>query len=234
MYIYLYLKLFTLFFPFVLSFDKRVHFYTNWRYLFPAMAVNAGVFIAWDSLFARIGIWGFNPGYLVGIDVFGLPLEEVLFFVTVPYACVFIYEVLNAYVRRDWLRPSATAISRLLIGLLVVLGLIFLPRLYTSVTCFFLSLVLTGHLLLFRNKVLGRFYLAYLVHLIPFLLINGVLTAIPIVWYNNAYNLGIRLYSIPVEDAAYSMAMLLLTITVYEWLKQKHRLVHSRQSTVHS
>jgi lycopene cyclase domain-containing protein len=59
--------------------------------------------------------------------------------------------------------------------------------------------------------------------------VNGVLTAIPIVWYNNAYNLGIRLYSIPVEDVVYSMAMLLLTITVYELLKQKHfRVLQSR------
>jgi lycopene cyclase domain-containing protein len=234
MYVYLYLNLLVLFFPFIFSFDKRVHFYTYWPYLFPAMAVNALVFMVWDSLFARIGIWGFNPEYLIGIDVFGLPLEEVLFFVTVPYACVFIYEVLNAYISRDWLRPSASAISRVLIGLLVVLGLLFLPRLYTSVTCFFLSLVLAGHLLLFRNKVLGRFYLAYLVSLVPFLLVNGVLTAMPIVWYNNAYNLGVRLYSIPVEDAIYSMAMLLLTITVYELLKQKRKLVHGPQSTVHS
>ena len=221
MYIYLYLNLFTLFFPFILSFDKRVHFYTNWKFLFPAMAVNALVFISWDSLFTRLGIWGFNPAYLVGLDLFGLPLEEVLFFVTVPYACVFIYEVLRAYTRRDWLRPYATGLALALIGILVALGFIFLPRLYTSVTCLFLSLVLAGHLWLFRDKVLGWFYLAYLVHLLPFLLVNGVLTALPIVWYNNAYNLGIRLYTIPVEDTAYSMAMLLLTISVYEFLKQK-------------
>ena len=221
MYIYLYLNLFTLFFPFILSFDKRVHFYTNWKFLFPAMAVNALVFISWDSLFTRLGIWGFNPAYLVGLDLFGLPLEEVLFFVTVPYACVFIYEVLRAYTRRDWLRPYATGLALALIGMLVALGLIFLPRLYTSVTCLFLSLVLAGHLWLFKDKVLGWFYLAYLVHLLPFLLVNGVLTALPIVWYNNAYNLGIRLYTIPVEDTAYSMAMLLLTISVYEFLKQK-------------
>ena len=221
MYIYLYLNLFTLFFPFILSFDKRVHFYTNWKFLFPAMAVNALVFISWDSLFTRLGIWGFNPAYLVGLDLFGLPLEEVLFFVTVPYACVFIYEVLRAYTRRDWLRPYATGLALALIGILVALGFIFLPRLYTSVTCLFLSLVLAGHLWLFKDKVLGWFYLAYLVHLLPFLLVNGLLTALPIVWYNNAYNLGIRLYTIPVEDTAYSMAMLLLTISVYEFLKQK-------------
>lgn len=221
MYIYLYLNLFTFTFPFILSFDKRVHFYTYWRHLFPAMALNAAVFITWDSLFTRQGVWGFNPEHLLGINLFGLPLEEVLFFVTVPYACVFIYEVLNAYVAREWLRPYAKNFSWLLLALLVVLGLLFLPRLYTSVTCGVLALVLMVHLWLLGDQVLGRFYQAYLVHLLPFLLVNGVLTAIPIVWYADAYNLGIRLYTIPIEDTLYSMAMLLLTITGYEWLKKR-------------
>jgi lycopene cyclase domain-containing protein len=221
MYIYLYLNLFTIFFPFILSFDKRVQFYKNWPALFPAMAVNALVFICWDSFFTRIGVWSFNPDYLVGLHLFNLPLEEVLFFVTVPYACVFIYETLNTYIRRDFLKPYATGISLgLLIGL-VPLGFIFLPRLYTSVTFLALAAVLVLHLFLFKNKVLGRFYLAYLVHLVPFLLVNGVLTAIPIVLYNDAYNLGIRIYTIPAEDTMYSMLMLLITITVYEFLKAR-------------
>lgn len=221
MYIYLYLNLFTLFFPFIFSFDKRVHFYTNWKFLFPALAVNGLVFISWDYFFTRLGVWGFNPDYLLGLHVFGLPLEEVLFFVTVPYACVFIYEVLNAYVGCDWLQPYAKGITLALIGLLAVLGFVFLPRLYTAVTFFFLCLMLTLHWWLFRYRLLGRFYLAYLVHLLPFLLVNGILTALPIVWYNNTYNLGVRLFTIPIEDAVYSMGMLLLTITVYEVLKQR-------------
>ena len=222
MYIYLYLNLFTIFFPFVLSFDKRVHFYTHWKYLFPAMVVNALIFILWDSYFTRLGVWGFNPDYLLGIYLFGLPLEEILFFVTVPYACVFIYETLNAYIKKDFLHAYGTSISVILVVLLVPLGLYFLPRLYTSVTFLFLSLVQVLHYLLLRNKIWGRFYVAYLVHLLPFLLVNGVLTAIPIVWYNNAYNVGVRISTIPIEDTMYSMLMLLITITLYEYLKQKN------------
>jgi len=221
MYIYLYLNLFTIFFPFVLSFDKRVHFYTYWKYLFPAMAVNAFIFICWDAYFTRIGVWGFNPDYLLGIYLFGLPLEEILFFITVPYACVFIYETLIAYIKKDFLRLNGPWISVILVLFLLPLGLYFLPRLYTSVTFLFLSLMLVLHYLLLRNKIWGRFYVAYLVHLVPFLLVNGVLTAIPIVWYNNRFNVGIRLTTIPIEDTMYSMLMLLITITVYEYLKQK-------------
>ena len=222
MLIYLYLNLFTIFFPFVLSFDKRVHFYTYWKFLFPAMAVNALIFILWDSYFTHLGVWGFNPDYLLGIYWLGLPLEEILFFITVPYACMFIYETLNVYIKKDFLHAYGTWISVILLLLLVPLGLYFLPQLYTSVTFLFLSVMLGLHYLVLRNKIWGRFYVAYLVHLIPFLIVNGVLTAIPIVWYNNAYNVGIRLTTIPIEDTMYSMLMLLITITIYEYLKRKN------------
>jgi hypothetical protein len=40
---------------------------------------------------------------LVGIYFGGLPLEECLFFLTVPYASVFIYACLKAYFTTDYL-----------------------------------------------------------------------------------------------------------------------------------
>jgi lycopene cyclase domain-containing protein len=222
-YIYLYLNLFTIFFPLVLSFDRRVHFYTNWRFLFPAMALSALCFITWDILFTQHGVWGFNPEYLVGLYLFNLPLEEVLFFVTVPYACVFIYECLNTYVRREWLHPLAPALTWfLIIGNLVVAGL-FWGRWYTMLTCLLVPALLLAYWSVFRYQNLGRFYLAYVVHLVPFLLVNGVLTALPVVWYNNAHNVGLRLYTIPAEDTMYSMLMFLLVILLYEVFKLKSR-----------
>ncbi|MCC9136303.1 lycopene cyclase domain-containing protein [Pontibacter silvestris] len=224
MYIYLYLNIFTITFPLLLSFDKKVAFYKSWPALFPAMLVNVLVFMAWDVLFTDLGIWGFNEEYLLGITVFNLPLEEVLFFVTVPYACVFIYAVLNAYITKDILRPYAKIIAVLLMLSLSCIAAFNSGKLYTSVT--FCSLVVMHllHLRFFRDKFLGRFYLAYLVHLVPFLLVNGVLTYLPVVWYNNNYILGLRIVSIPVEDTMYSMLMLLLPITVYEGLQQRFAL----------
>ncbi len=221
MYIYLYLNIFTILFPLLLSFDKRVAFYRNWPSLFPAILVNAAGFILWDVLFTEAGVWGFNDEYLTGVYIFGLPLEELLFFFTVPYACVFIYDVLNAYIRRDLLQPYAKTIVFLLLPLLVAVAVFNLSRLYTSITFLLLAVTLVVHYRVFNTKYLGRFFLAYLVHLVPFLIVNGVLTYLPVVWYNNDYNLGIRLISIPVEDTMYSMLMLLITISVYEGLRER-------------
>ena len=222
MYVYLYLNIFTILFPFLLSFDKRVQFYKNWRYLFPAMAINAVIFITWDSFFTRQGVWGFNDEYLLGIFLFNLPLEEVLFFITVPYACVFIYECLNEYIKRDFLQRYALPGTILLVLFIVTVGMLHLRQLYTSVTFLILPVIYIIHYSIFKAKLLGRFYLVYFVHLVPFLLVNGVLTALPVVWYNNSHNLGIRLTTIPIEDTIYSMVMLLITITAYEYFR-RHR-----------
>ncbi len=221
MYIYLYLNIFTILFPLLLSFDKKVAFYRNWSALLPAIVVNGVLFIVWDILFTEQGVWGFNEEYLTGVYLFNLPLEEVLFFITVPYACVFIYDVLNAYITRDLLQPYAKVIALFLMLVLPLIAVFNMQHWYTSITFVGLALMHLLHLKLFGTRYLGRFYLAYLVHLVPFLLVNGVLTYLPIVWYNDNYNLGLRLISIPVEDTMYSMLMLLLTISVYEGLRQR-------------
>ncbi|WP_299820959.1 lycopene cyclase domain-containing protein [uncultured Pontibacter sp.] len=232
MYIYLYLNIFTILFPLLLSFDKKVAFFRGWYALWPAIVINAVFFILWDAAFTKAGVWGFNEAYLTGVYFWGLPIEEIMFFITVPYACVFIYDVLKAYIQKDLLQPYAKAASLLLLVVLPVIALFNFERIYTSITFILLALALLVHLKFYGTRYLGRFYLAYLVHLVPFLLVNGVLTYLPIVWYNDAYNLGLRIVSIPVEDTMYSMLMLLVTISIYEGIKQRKAIKQYQPSVV--
>jgi lycopene cyclase domain-containing protein len=68
---------------------------------------------------------------------------------------------------------------------------------------------------------MGQFYIAYLVSLIPFYIVNGILTAIPIVSYNNLENMGFRVGTIPFEDHFYSMSLFLLNLIFFEYFRNK-------------
>jgi len=173
-----------------------------------------------------MGIWGFNPRYLTGIEVFYLPIEQILFFVTIPYACLFTYEAMNYYIKNDILASAAYPLSYLLSIALITLGIVFMERWYTTVTFMSAGIFLLLLTYLKRPRYLSRFFVGYIVCLIPFLIVNGILTGsfIPdeIVWYNNEENLGLRIFTIPIEDTMYMLLMLLMSTSIYEGWKQRN------------
>lgn len=210
--------------PLLLSFDKKVAFYKNWKFVFPAMLIPSLLYIAWDMYFTAKGVWGFNENYITGIKLYNLPLEEVLFFFIVPYCCVFIYACIRAYFPNLKNRKQADYFLLALAIALLATGLIFLKKYYTGWT-FTLTGLFILSLYLFRKyyKTFDAvsFLVSYLICLVPFLLVNGFLTAIPVVLYNNAENLGIRIYTIPFEDVFYGMLLVLMNIVWYEKLKSR-------------
>lgn len=220
--VYLYLMLFTLSFPLVLSFDNNVQFVKKWKYFFPAVLLPITVFLVWDYLFTLWGVWGFNSDYLLGYYFLNLPVEEISFFIVVPFACIFIYECLNYYIKKDILKPYEAHISLTLLLLFFLVGFLNIERLYTSVNFISAGIFLAIIYFIIKPKYLSRFYFAYLVVLVPFALVNGILTYLPVVWYNDAENLGIRLVSIPVEDLVYNFSKLLSYTVMYERLKQRN------------
>lgn len=221
---YLLINILTLFFPVVLSFDKRVAFYKSWKFIWPGMAITGLLFLLWDVLFTKYGVWFFNDRYITGIKFFELPVEEILFFLTVPFACMFIYACLNYYIK--W--AIADDVARSVSGLLALISAFILmshfAKLYTAVTFCLLGIVLIVLLFIVKANWLNRFYMAYLVSLIPFYIINGLLTAIPVVLYNDDQNLGIRIGTIPLEDHFYSMALLLMNIAFFEYFKSRKKI----------
>src|SRR5690554_1987727 len=96
-YYYLLINLGTILVPFIRSFEPRIHYARSFKWLFLSIAIVGIPFVVWDIIFTANGIWGFNDRYLSGIELFGLPLGEYLFFITVPFSCVFIYRVLNYF-----------------------------------------------------------------------------------------------------------------------------------------
>jgi lycopene cyclase domain-containing protein len=223
-YLYLLIDGLTVAFPLILSFDKRVAFYKSWKFLFSAILGMMVFFIPWDIAFTNYEVWGFNKAYLSGVYLFNLPIEEVLFFFVVPYACLFIYSCVNSYMKKDWFastwRPICLIVSITLIGV----GVWKYNLLYTSIT-----FTTTGTFVLFHvlNKTswFSRFLMAYVISLVPFVLVNGALTGTwienEIVHYNVDHILNIRIETIPIEDIVYSMLMLGVTASFFEYFTKK-------------
>ncbi len=217
---YLLINFLTVLFPVILSFDSRVQFHKSWKHVLPGLFMTALLFLVWDHLFTILDVWSFNPDHIIGVYILQLPVEEILFFITVPFACIFIYECLNYYIRKDLLSGFSKTISLLLILLSIFCLVFFYDKVYTLIT--FGLLLLTLIYTTFKQKVnLGRFYMAYFVSLIPFYMVNGILTSIPVVLYNDAENMGIRIGTIPFEDHFYSMSMLLINILLFDHFKRR-------------
>ncbi len=88
----------------------------------------------------------------------------------------------------------------------------FCLRPYTFWACGGCGAALIGACLLRKKNPLfdvERFLAAYAICLIPFLLVNGLLTALPVVLYNDSENIGLRIYTIPAEDVFYGMLLVL-------------------------
>lgn len=218
--LYLIIEISALVIPLIFSFDKNLQFYKNWKAVLLSFTITGLVFIPVDVYFTKHGIWGFNPAYHSNILLFHLPLEEWLFFLAIPYASVFLHYVLVYYFPNVLLGDRVTRlVSGLIILTLIIIVINNKQRIYTIYNSF---IVITTIIVALLNKkrLINRFYLSFLVILIPFFLVNSVLTGSfiegEVLMYNPSHILGIRAFTVPVEDIGYAFSLILLDIVLIE------------------
>jgi len=208
--------------PLAFSFWKRTPFYKEWRPALYAICLTALFYLAWDFYFTRIGVWGFNPKYITGISFGGLPIEEILFFFCVPYACLFTYFCMDRWRSSGatWLDGNLQGVTAILFTTFLLLALLNLQRSYTFSAGALAAIILLAAVMKKNLPSAKTFYYSYLVLILPFLLMNGVLTGSgleePVVWYNNRENLALRFGSIPVEDFVYAFGLILGNVLLFE------------------
>jgi len=81
--------------PFIFSFWPPLKFYRNIRSLFISICLVVIIFGGWDVFATYRGHWSFNPAGVGKIKIMNLPLEEVLFFVVIPFCCIFTWEAVK-------------------------------------------------------------------------------------------------------------------------------------------
>lgn len=223
--LYMLVNFFTIIIPFLFSFHPKIKFYKTFSAFFLSSFLVGAVFVTWDSIFTHMGVWNFNADYLVGIYFFKLPLEELLFFICIPFSCVFTYFCLDKFYKLAWNQKVESFFCVLFSLILIVLGTYFHDRIYTIIT--FYSTAMVCLYLKFIAKVdwFGKATFVYAILLIPFFIVNGVLTGAGIdgavVRYNPDHFIGFRFLTIPIEDAFYGFELILLNIYFYKLFQAK-------------
>ncbi len=223
--LYLILNIASFLIPFLYSFENRMKYIKRWKAIFPSIVITSIVFIIWDIFFTKIGVWHFNPRYHSGIEFFGLPIEEWLFFICIPYSSIFIHFAFHYFYPKVFLSDKKVKIIYWILILILIPTIVFnFNKWYTAVNYSLLVLVLTIAFIRFPH-ILNTFFITFLIVLIPFSIVNGILTGSfieqPVVYYNNAENLGIRLGTIPIEDIGYAFTMLLMSLILITKIEKK-------------
>lgn len=205
--------------PLAFSFEKRIHFISHLRRILLALLPVLLLYVLWDSHVAGKH-WFFSPTATLSFRLFNLPIEEWLFFLTVPYASLFVWENIRLLVR-DKVFPFFALVQVVLCCALPV-GIVLFGhgKEYTSLALIVTGLTALLDRVLRTNLLLHLRTWVYLGIITVFLLLcNGFLTALPVVMYSTAHQLDIRIITIPIEDFFYGHSMVLLTTMLYEKLR---------------
>jgi lycopene cyclase domain-containing protein len=225
--LYLLLNIGSILVPFLVSFHPRLKFYKKWISFFIGVTITSVVFIVWDVFFLRMGIWGFNPDYYLGYTFFGLPMEEWMFFLFIPYACTFMhYSLLELFPKFSYNQKRSKQITVLLLGYFIVSLILNYNKWYPLVN-YILAIAVLLLVYTSNKNLLRTYYKTFVIMLIPFVIVNGVLTGTGIndqvVWYNNLENCGVRFFTIPIEDATYAFTMILSTLYIIDFLEKRKK-----------
>lgn len=225
-FLYFLVDFFTILVPFLFSFHPKIKFYKTWKQFFIACGIVAVIFIIWDAVFTYLGVWHFNPRYVSGIYFLNLPVEEVLFFICIPFSCVFTFFCLDKFFNLKWNDKAEKLFVVIMFILLSGTALLFGSRLYTSITFISTAFLLVFLKFIFRVSWLGSAISVYAILLVPFLIVNGILTGSglsePVVIYNKTEIMNFRLFTIPFEDVFYGLELYLLNLALYKYLLKKY------------
>lgn len=220
---YLLINISILLIPFALSFEKKINFISNIFPIIVSILLSAGLFISWDIDAARRGDWSFNSDYTNSYRIYGLPVEEILFFITVPYSVLFMFESINYYIKnKDYSKYKPV----LLIFSVVLLtsGVLCIGINYTSAVLLISGLIFLLIYFLDSKIFLNRSALATIcISFIPFMIVNYILTSLPVVIYNPDAITGIRITTIPAEDFLYSLSLISMNLFIYVYIKTGHQ-----------
>ncbi len=227
-YTYSLILFFTVIICFLASFDRRIRFDRHFGAFLTAAILVAIPFIAWDVWFTAHGVWWFNTKYTVGLLLAGLPIEEWLFFICIPFSCIFTYYCFDKFFNLSWLLGFNNLIVFVTVIVCALMALLHYDKIYTLVTAIATIGTLVYLHFVARVDWIGKASFVFSILMLGFFPVNGVLTGTglesPIVNYNPGDFLGIRMLTIPIEDAVYGYTQFLLVLYFFKLFSRKTKV----------
>jgi len=222
-YTYLFVDLGLLLLPVLLFSNKRLNFANQSKFIILAILINVFAFSVPTEFLTQLKVIVYNPPYLSGMTLWQLPVEELLLSMVLPLCGLAIYLFLNMRFPGNGPEKYSLALSNLLLGICIAMLYFGHQKLYTVFTFSILIVFLAYIEYVNKIRFMYRFYRAYLVSLIPFYIAYSVLTTAPAIQYTEEETLNFNLAHIPFESHFYFMAMLLLSIYLFELFKSRAR-----------
>jgi len=85
------------FIPFLFTFHPNSKLKNNLFQVFAAILITALPWILWDIWATDRGHWSFNQDYILGVKIINLPVEEILFFLVIPFCSLFVWTLVRDF-----------------------------------------------------------------------------------------------------------------------------------------
>jgi lycopene cyclase domain-containing protein len=217
---YLLINFCTVIVCFIFSFDRRIGFNKHFGAFIRAAIFSSVLFISWDVWFTHIGVWWFNYTYTIGMHWLGLPLEEWLFFICIPFSCIFTYYCIEKFINLEWAKKWSPYIVWFWIIVCLVALFSSYSRMYPLVTALVAASISSYLHFVAKINWLGKASIVYVILMFGFIPVNGILTGTglesPIVNYNPDEILNFRVLTIPIEDFVFGYALFLTNLYFFK------------------
>lgn len=218
---FLLLALGLLILPLIFHFDQKIFKNGNFKAALGASLISAIIFSTITVVLQLLGIFAFDIENTIGVVVKDIPLEQYLLNFSFSFTAISLFQYLNIKFPNNNLQKYSLALSNLLLGLCVAFLFFGYPKWYTLSTFAILLILLFLIEYVGKLRFMYRAYRVFAVMLIPFYFIYGFLFWNDIVMVAKDQLTGMYVAKIPVENHFISLAMVLVSIYMFEFFKSK-------------
>jgi len=207
--------------PLILYLHKKIFKDGNFQAALGASLISAIIFSTLVVVLQLLGVLIYNTDKTIGVLFKDIPLEQYLLNFSFSFAAVSLYQYLNVRFPKNDLQQYSLAVSNLLLGLCIAFLFFGYSKWYTLLT--FSTLLLVLFLIEYVGKLrfMYRAYRAFVVMLVPFYLVYGILFWNGILKVSQNGLFGLYIAKIPLENHFITLSMVLVSVYMFEFFKSK-------------